>query len=111
MQGPIDDAFTGSFLCVKGTGKPLNPKVQAWADARLAQFDDDWNHGMRGQIRIKDDVDVTDQDIEENHLILFGDPGSNRLIARVLPSLPLGWTEAEVKLDGTFPAAATIRQS
>ena len=105
VQGPIDDAFAGPFLCVKGTGKPLNPKVQAWADARLTRFADEWTRYFRGSLRIKNDVDVTDQDIDENHLILFGDPGSNRLIARVLPSLPMGWTEGEVKLDGTFSAS------
>ena len=104
LQGPIDDAFTGPFLCVRGTGTPANPKVQAWADARLRRFADDWARFLRGDLRIKDDVDVTDQDVEENHLILFGDPGSNRLIARVLPGLPLAWTPAEVTLDGKFPS-------
>ena len=38
VQGPIDDAFTGPFLCVRGTGKPWHPAVQQWADARLEQF-------------------------------------------------------------------------
>ena len=105
LQGPIDDAFAGPFLCVRGTGTPANPKVQAWADARLARFADDWARYLRGDLRIKDDKDVTDQDVEENHLILFGDPGSNRLIARVLPALPLEWTSGEVTLAGPFPAA------
>ncbi len=105
LQGPIDDAFTGPFLVVRGTGKPLNVKVQNWADDRLTRFTGDWSRYFRGDLRIKDDVEVTDEDIEQNHLILFGDPGSNRLIARVLPALPLTWTATEVKLDGTFPAA------
>jgi dienelactone hydrolase len=105
LQGPIDDGFTGPFLCVRGTGKPEHPQVHAWADARLRRFADDWARSLRGDLRIKDDVDVTAQDIEENHLILFGDPGSNRLIARVLPGLPMAWTPAEVVLDGKFSAA------
>jgi hypothetical protein len=105
LQGPIDDAFTGSFLCVRGTGTPANPQVQAWAEARLKQFADNWARSLRGDLRIKNDVDVTDQEIEENHLILFGDPGSNRLIARVLPDLPLKWSATEVELLGKFPAA------
>ena len=28
LQGPIDDAFTGPFLCVRGTGTPWSPQVQ-----------------------------------------------------------------------------------
>ncbi len=105
LQGPIDDAFTAPFLCVRGTGKPNQPRVQDWADARLKQFADDWARFMRGDLRIKDDIDVTDEDIAENHLILFGDPGSNRLIARVLPALPVTWTPTDLTLDGHFPAA------
>src|SRR5262249_19539765 len=77
LQGPIDDAFSGAFLCVRGTGKPWNPLVQQWADARLSRFADDWRRFLRGEVRIKDDTEVTDQDIEDNHLVLFGDPGSN----------------------------------
>ncbi|WP_435017384.1 alpha/beta hydrolase-fold protein [Tundrisphaera sp. TA3] len=105
VQGPIDDAFTAPFLCVRGTGKPWNPKVQAWADARLARFSEDWNRWMRGDLPIKNDADVTEQDIEGKHLILFGDPGSNSLIARALPGLPLTWDETTVGLDGKHPAA------
>jgi dienelactone hydrolase len=105
LQGPIDDAFTGSFLCVRGTGKPANPKVQAWADARLQRFSDDWARYLRGDLRIKNDVDVTDQDIEDNHLILFGDTGSNRLIARVLRGLPLKWSQDQLDFKGQYPSA------
>ncbi|WP_435009375.1 alpha/beta hydrolase-fold protein [Tundrisphaera lichenicola] len=105
LQGPIDDAFAAPFLVVLGTGKPHHPEVQAWANARLERFADDWSRFMRGELRIKDDVDVTDLDIEDHHLILFGDPGSNRLIARILPGLPMTWTSAEVGLGGMFPAA------
>jgi hypothetical protein len=104
LQGPIDDAFDAPFLCVRGTGTPNNPKVQAWADARLDRFAADWSRFLRGEVRIKKDVDVTEQDIEEHHLILFGDPGSNRLIARVLPELPMTWTAAEVGIVENFPA-------
>jgi predicted esterase len=38
LQGPIDDAFTGSFLCVLGKGKPWNEGVYDYADAELARF-------------------------------------------------------------------------
>jgi len=38
LQGPIDDAFTTPFLCVRGTGQAWNPKVQAWSEANLRRF-------------------------------------------------------------------------
>ena len=59
MQGPIDDAFTTPFLCVRGTGKAWNPAVQAWADASLKRFAYEWNRYFRGELPVKDDTAVT----------------------------------------------------
>ncbi len=53
---------------------------------------------MRGDLRIIDDTALTDDDAETSHLILFGDPGSNRVIAQLLPDLPLAWTADALKL-------------
>jgi dienelactone hydrolase len=105
LQGPIDDAFTGPFLCVRGTGTPWNPAVQAWADARLDRFSRDWSKWMRGDLPVKDDAQVTEADIANKHLILFGDPGSNSLIAGSLSGLPLTWTRESLRLRNTYDAA------
>ena len=99
LQGPIDDAFADRFVCVRGTGTPLNPRVQAWADARLARFAEVWAQSLRGDLPIVADTDV-DPAAAPGHLILFGDPGSNRLIRDLLPDLPLVWTAATLKLAG-----------
>jgi dienelactone hydrolase len=106
LQGPIDDAFTGSFLCVRGTDAPWGQAAGRWTSARLDQFVETWALGMRGNVRVKDDTEVTAADIENHHLILFGDPGSNRLIALVLHDLPLTWTRSEVTLAGATYTAA-----
>ena len=98
MQGPIDDAFTGSFLCVRGTGKAWSPAVERWSTARLDQFIADWAVFLRGDVRVKDDTKLTDDDIEKHHLILFGDPGSNRVMERVLNGLPLTWSRTSLSL-------------
>jgi hypothetical protein len=106
VQGPIDDAFTTPFLCVRGTGQAWHPAVQAYADASLARFADEWQRYFRGRLPIKDDTAVTDDDRKTRNLILFGDPGSNRLIAAALPHLPLIWTRETVRLAGReYPAA------
>jgi hypothetical protein len=106
LQGPIDDAFTGPFLCVRGTGKPWNPAVGAWADASLKRFAYEWARYFRGDLPVKDDTDVTEADLHRCNLILFGDPGSNRWIGKVLPKLPLVWTREELRLGGEAYAAA-----
>ncbi len=100
LQGPIDDAFTTPFLCVRGTGKAWNPAVQAWADANLRRFAYEWDRYFRGELPVKDDRTVTDEDVRRCNLILFGDPGSNRWIERVLPKLPIRWTRDELQVGG-----------
>jgi hypothetical protein len=105
VQGPIDDAFTGPFLCVRGTGRPWNPEIGAWADACLRRFAYEWARYMRGDLPVKDDVDVTDADVRSKNLILFGDPGSNLWIRRALPKLPLSWSRTQVQIGGRkYPA-------
>ncbi len=106
LQGPIDDAFTAPFLCVRGTGAAWNPAVQAWSAASLKRFAYEWNRYFRGELPIKDDRDVTAEDARRFHLILFGDPGSNLWIRQVLPHLPIRWTRAECTLGATKVAAA-----
>lgn len=106
LQGPIDDAFLTPFLCVRGTGKPWHEAVGRHADAELKRFRDEWDKYLRGDLPVKDDVDVTAEDLATKNLILFGDPGSNPLIAQVLPGLPLRWTPEEVTLAGKTAGAA-----
>ena len=105
LQGPIDDAFTSPFLCVRGTGKPWNPEIQSWAEANLRRFEYEWARYMRGSLEVKNDDEVTEADIRDKHLILFGDPGSNSLLGKALPMLPLKWSQAEVTLGGKTQSA------
>jgi len=100
LQGPIDDAFSGPFLCVRGTGKPWNDAVQSGSAGILKRFADEWSFHFRGDLPFKDDVQVTEDDVKGRHLILFGDPGSNRWIAQALPKLPLEWTPEELSFRG-----------
>src|SRR5579864_2393232 len=82
LQGPIDDAFMDSFLCVRGTlPDPWHPELKQYADATLDRFVKEWEKFFRGEVEVKNDTDVTDNVIRDKHLILFGDPSSNSLIA------------------------------
>lgn len=98
LQGPIDDAFTSAFLCVRGTGRPWNDNVQDYADHSLKRFADEWHHYFRGELPVKDDSAVTETDLRTRNLILFGDPGSNSWIAKALPSLPILWTKETLQI-------------
>ncbi len=98
LQGPIDDAFTTPFLCVRGTGTPWNPAIGAWAESNLRRFSYEWARYLRGELPVKNDTDVTVDDLRTKNLILFGDPGSNVWIRKALPKLPVVWTRDEVRL-------------
>jgi hypothetical protein len=91
LQGPIDDAFMDSFLMVRPTGTPLNDKVAAWAVAEMAHAVEHWRKQFRGEARLKDDTAITEDDIAANNLVLWGDPGSNKLLARIVDKLPIRW--------------------
>ncbi len=106
LQGPIDDAFLDSFVMVKPTGSPLNAKVGAWARAEMAHAIDHWRKQFRGEARVKADDAVTDADIKDCHLVLWGDPGSNKILAKIADKLPVRWDAQQVRLGKeTFAAA------
>jgi hypothetical protein len=106
LQGPVDDAFMDRFLFVRPTGTAANEKAGAWAQAELARAVEQWRRQFRGDVRIKEDTQVTEDDIRDSHLVLWGDPASNAILGKVAPSLPIGWTSGEIKAgDRAFPAA------
>lgn len=89
LQGPIDDAFMDSFVMVRPTGKPLNENTGKWVDAEMKHAVTHWRQQFRGDAPIKDDKDVTDDDIKNSNLILWGDPKSNAVLAKIADKLPL----------------------
>src|SRR6185312_15656568 len=74
LQGPIDDAFMDAFVFVKPTGKPLSQAVGRWTHDQVDYAISEWVHFFRGEPRVKNDADVTSDDIANNNLALFGDP-------------------------------------
>ena len=93
LQGPIDDAFMDSFLIVKPTGKPVSEKTGAWVQAEMARAITQWRAQFRGEPRVKNDTEVTDADLKEHNLILWGDPWSNLLLRRLHDDLPVRWKQ------------------
>ena len=112
LQGPIDDAFMSGFLCVEGTGAPWNEAVDRYARADLERFKAEWSKYFRGDLPVKRDDEVTPEDLAGRHLILFGDPGSNSLLAQAMPGLPIHWTKDKIGWNGKegreYPAAETV---
>ena len=109
LQGPIDDALMDSFLFVAPNGTSSHASVEAWTQAELKHAIGHWRQQMRGDVRIKQADEVTEEDIARHNLILWGDAESNELIARVLKELPVRWTADSVGIgDEEFDAATHV---
>ena len=107
LQGPIDDAFFDSFLMVRPTGTPLNEMVGNWVKSEQDHAIKMWRTQMRGDAQVKDDSAVTDADIAANNLVLWGDPQSNKVLARIADKLPVQWTPDAITLGARKFASAT----
>lgn len=105
LQGPIDDAFLDSFVVVRPTGQPNNAKVNDWAVGEMNHFIKEWQRQFRGDTIVKEDSGISEKDIADSNLILFGDPGSNAVLAKIADKLPIKWSKDEVTVgDKTFKA-------
>jgi pimeloyl-ACP methyl ester carboxylesterase len=91
LTGPIDDAFMSPFLFVRPTGKPFNEKIGQWTKEEFDYAVKMWRNVFRGDAPVKDDKDITREDIESRNLIIWGDPSSNQLLARTMRGLPIEW--------------------
>ncbi|MBC7852609.1 MAG: prolyl oligopeptidase family serine peptidase [Pirellulaceae bacterium] len=100
LQGPIDDAFLDSFIFVRPTGKPWNEMASKWSEAELTRAIEHWRRQFRGNARVKNDVDVTQADMESANIVLWGDPGSNSVLAKIAEKLPIQWTKESISLSG-----------
>lgn len=106
LTGPIDDAFTSPFVVVPPEGEGISPEIDAFARREFEQFRRRWRELFRGKLPVVAASDVTAAILREKNLVLFGDPRSNPLIARVLPDLPLRWTTDDLVIAGQTHAAS-----
>jgi hypothetical protein len=107
LQGPIDDAFLDSFIMVRPTGTPMFPGISHWVAAEQEHAIAHWRRQFRGEPRVRDDIAITDADIAGNNLVLWGDPGSNKVLARMAGRLPIRWSQDAVWVGNSRYASAT----
>ena len=99
LQGPIDDAFMDRFLFVKPSGRSMNRETHEWILNEMQESVRQWRAQFRGDVLIKNDIDVTEEDIQTHHLILWGDPQSNRYLEKVISRLPMSWNESGIEFN------------
>ena len=96
---------TGSSPCAEAASRGTKRSTTT-RTSRFDSFRSEFAKWMRGDIRVKDDKSVSAADIANYNLVLFGDPGSNVMIAKVLGGLPIQWTKSEITVGAQkFPTA------
>ncbi len=107
LQGPIDDAFMDSFLFVLPSKPCDDPALQAWVAAEAEHAQLHWRKHFRGDVQRVLDRQLTKEQIATHHLVLFGDPESNSVIARLADALPVKWNNDTIELGSkTWPRKA-----
>ena len=99
LQGPIDDAFMESFICVLPTGTPWSTSHQNWSNWTFHRFEQEFDKWMRAKVRVVPDRELTPEMIEKHHLIIFGDPGSSCVLASIMDELPVTWTRTSLVVN------------
>ena len=108
LQGPIDDAFLDAFVFVgPEPGRAAASAADRWAAEEFARAKREWRRHYRGDVVERTPAGVSADDIATKHLVLFGTPESNPLIARVLPQLPVRREGADWVLGAARAPTAT----
>jgi hypothetical protein len=69
-----------------------------WLTGHQTRFINAWDQYFRGQINFAPATEDTLR--KKQTLLLFGDPKSNPLIAKILKDLPITWTESQLTMAG-----------
>jgi hypothetical protein len=83
IEGPINHIFSNNFIVVENSknDQDLGKAIQA--------FKGSWSDYYCGSCPAKKDIDLTESDIENSNLIIFGDERNNAFLKKILPQLPL----------------------
>lgn len=108
-DGLIDSMFMEHFTIVLPDGPCANPQVDAWVKAESERFIRRWRSLMRGDPRVVKASEISEDEYNGGlaSMCLWGDAKGNSVIAKVLASLPLKWTESKLTMAGKTYDAAT----
>jgi pimeloyl-ACP methyl ester carboxylesterase len=106
LCGPVEDVFNGPFVVVPGTSgteaetRDLAEKAERWRD--------EWDDFADGTPPLMLDVDVDDKVMASRNLVLFGTPGTNRVVGLLAEKLPVRIGDHEYAIGGhTFDGPET----
>jgi hypothetical protein len=94
-----------SFLVVTPSARSFSPAAGEWVNAEQMRAIKEWRRHFRAEPRARMDRLTTDEDIAAHNLVLWGDPQSNSVLARIADKLPIRWTKEAITVGKqSFPA-------
>ncbi len=93
LQGPIDDAFYDSFIFVRPSRPCTHGAVERWVTEEWKHALQQWKRHYRGEPRVVMDTNLTEEQIANSNLILFGCSNANQVLERIIDRLPLTWNK------------------
>jgi pimeloyl-ACP methyl ester carboxylesterase len=99
LAGPISDFQNTPFMIVIGTlsnDSLMKKLIKQKADV----ITNDWKAAQKYELRVKNDVDVTDADMKSYSLFLLGGPEENAVSKRVFERIPVQMKLGEILIDG-----------
>jgi predicted esterase len=96
LSGPLPDAHYEPVLHVYGTGVPEETEALRGAAERAGNnwILWIWDHDQR----VVADTEVTEEDLRDRTLVVFGTLGNNSLLRRMAPGLPIELSEAGIRV-------------
>ena len=89
--------------------RAANPSVAKWVEFEQAHAIKEWRRQFRGEAQVRQDSEISDADTANSNLVLWGDPASNKVLARIADKLPLKWTGSEIVAGSEqYPAATHV---
>lgn len=111
LCGPILDAYNSGFMLVAGTaGSKMETKMNI---QEAEAFSKQWEAWQHVPCRLKKDNDISENDIAQFNLILFGGPNSNSVTKKIEADLPIRFEKntvvvGEKNFSGESAGAAFI---
>jgi hypothetical protein len=65
-----------------------------------------WRRQFRGEAQVRADAEVSEADIAAHNLVLWGDPSSNQVLARIADKLPIRWDARQVTVGAKTYSSA-----
>ena len=107
FKAPIDDGFKTRFLVVLPDGPTDGSAVEKWARAEADHFLVRWRSLMRGDPIVCKANEVSEQDLRDYNIAVWGTPNTNSLLQKLLKQEAstvnhfanvLTWTDKVIKI-------------